>query len=99
MPAWIAFASASSLAKTLAGFSHPRCHPAPPNSRRITNKTATVVVSKQDLERADTDLLAAAARVARLEAALALLNMGARAEKIAAAKAEVAQAKAYLAKP
>jgi multidrug resistance efflux pump len=62
--------------------------------KRLSDNTATVVVSKQDLEKADTDLLAAAARVARLEAALALLNMGARPEKIDAATAEVAQAEA-----
>ena len=62
--------------------------------RRLSDRSATIVVSKQDLERADADLRVAEARVARLEAALALLNMGARPEKIDAAQAEVEQAEA-----
>jgi multidrug resistance efflux pump len=60
--------------------------------QRMTMQRASGVVSKQDLEKAEADLKGAEARVSRLEATLSLLNMGARKEKIAAAKAEVIQA-------
>jgi len=60
--------------------------------KRLTAPRGTGVVSQEVLEKADTDLKAASARVDRLRATLALLNMGARNEKIAAAKADVAQA-------
>ena len=62
--------------------------------KRLSERTGGVVVSRQDLERADADLSGAEARVARLKAALDLLNMGARKEKIQAAQADVDQAEA-----
>jgi HlyD family secretion protein len=62
--------------------------------KRLSEKTGGVVVSRQDLERADADLSGAAARVDRLKAALDLLNMGARKEKLQAAQADVDQAEA-----
>jgi multidrug resistance efflux pump len=46
------------------------------------------------VERAEADLRAAKARVERLSAALNLLNMGAREQRLASARADVAQAKA-----
>jgi multidrug resistance efflux pump len=64
--------------------------------KRLSAQRSTGTVSAQELERADADLKAAAARVARLEASLALLNMGARRERIAAAEAELQQAEARL---
>ncbi|MCE9568071.1 MAG: efflux RND transporter periplasmic adaptor subunit [Planctomycetes bacterium] len=65
--------------------------------QRMTMQRASGVVSKQDLERADADLKGAEARVSRLEASLALLNMGSRKEKVAAAKADLTQTEARLA--
>ena len=62
--------------------------------RRLNDKSVGTVVSKQDLERADADLEGAKARVAKLQASLDLLNLGARPEKIAAARAEVEEAEA-----
>jgi|YNPMSStandDraft_1061717.scaffolds.fasta_scaffold00995_3 HlyD family secretion protein len=64
--------------------------------KRLSAQRSTGTVSAQEMERADADLKAAAARVARLEASLALLNMGARRERIAAAQAELHQAEARL---
>jgi HlyD family secretion protein len=63
---------------------------------RVRAQKASGVVSMQDIEKADADLKAAEARVARLDAALMLLNLGARREKIDAAKAEVTQSNARL---
>ncbi|VTU01841.1 Secretion protein HlyD family protein OS=Pirellula staleyi (strain ATCC 27377 / DSM 6068 / ICPB 4128) GN=Psta_2961 PE=4 SV=1: HlyD_2 [Gemmataceae bacterium] len=65
--------------------------------QRMKMQKAGGVVSQQDFEKAEADLHGAAARVSRLEAALSLLNMGARKEKIAAAQAEVIQAEGRLA--
>jgi len=64
--------------------------------KRLSAQRSTGTVSAQELERADADLKAAAARVARLEASLALLTMGARRERIEAAQAELRQAEARL---
>lgn len=64
--------------------------------KRLSAQRNTGTVSAQELERADADLKAAAARVARLEASLALLTMGARRERIEAAQAELRQAEARL---
>ncbi len=64
--------------------------------RRLYQQRASGVVSAQEIERAEADLKAATARVNRLQAALALLNMGARQERIEAAQAEVRQAEARL---
>jgi multidrug resistance efflux pump len=64
--------------------------------KRLSAQRNTGTVSAQELERADADLKAAAARVARLEASLALLTMGARRERIEAARAELQQAQARL---
>jgi len=65
--------------------------------QRMSGQRAGGVVSKQDLDKADADLKGAEARVSRLDASLALLNMGARKEKIAAAKADLTQTEARLA--
>ncbi|WP_439624874.1 HlyD family secretion protein [Gemmata sp.] len=65
--------------------------------QRMKMQKAGGVVSQQDFEKAEADLHGAAARVSRLEATLALLNMGARKEKVAAAQAEVIQAEGRLA--
>jgi len=65
--------------------------------QRLSLQRASGVVSKQDMEKADADLKGAGARVSRLEATLALLNMGARKEKVAAAQAEVVQAQSRVA--
>ncbi|MBA4186710.1 MAG: hypothetical protein C0467_01705 [Planctomycetaceae bacterium] len=65
--------------------------------QRMLMQKASGVVSKQDLEKAEADLKGAEARVSRLDATLALLNMGARKEKVAAARAEVIQAEGRLA--
>ncbi len=62
--------------------------------KRLSTQRTTGVVSAQDLERADTDLKGAAAKVSRLKATLDLLNMGARKEKIQAAEADVKNARA-----
>jgi multidrug efflux pump subunit AcrA (membrane-fusion protein) len=62
--------------------------------KRVYQQKATGVVSKQDLEKAETDLKGAKARVDRLQASLDLLNLGARRERLDAARAEVAAAEA-----
>lgn len=64
--------------------------------KRLSAQRNTGTVSAQELERADADLKAAAARVARLQASLSLLTMGARRERIEAAQAELRQAEARL---
>lgn len=64
--------------------------------KRLSAQRSSGTVSAQELERADADLKAAAARVSRLQASLALLTMGARRERIEAAQAELRQAEARL---
>jgi multidrug resistance efflux pump len=62
--------------------------------KRLTSQRATGVVSTQDIERAEADLRAAAAKVIRLARAKAILEEGPRQEKMKAAEADIASAKA-----
>jgi len=62
--------------------------------KRLNSQRATGVVSAQDIERADADLRAAAAKVIRLARAKTLLEEGPRQERMKSAEADIASAKA-----
>jgi multidrug resistance efflux pump len=60
--------------------------------KRLAGQTVGSVVSPQELQKAEAEEAMAAARVTKMEQALALLNMGARKEKIDEAEAAVRDA-------